>query len=696
MIELSKRQLEAVQSIQYPTLVVAVPGAGKTRVIVEKYLYLYSLGFSLERLVAITYTNKAADEMLDRLKSKISKFIDNPYISTIHSFALRLMIENKDLFNFRKGSTIIDPDDSKEIIEDIIVKNNLNLINVEETYKFINNSKETFDQDIILFCYDDAHQLLIDNHDIKKIKLNNHKDIKFNLKIKAFKLYQQYLFKSNIYDYSDLIIYPLLTLKYNKKTKEIINMMFDYILVDEYQDINNLQNQFLILISNGANITAVGDEDQSIYGFRGASIEPILNFEYNFPNAKIIYLYENYRSKKKIIDCANLVISKNTKRRDKKTIAVNEEEGKVELRFFETEYQMVDYIIYILQNLIKNGIDLENIAILVRAAWLLIKIQKRLMETGIPYNMLRGINFFERKEIKYAIFYVSFKLNLNSEFLLKKISSYPKRGIGSKTLEKIIEKKEKNNKDFLEILLDFENDKVKSFGNFLLKLFNISNLSNFLVTLRDEGGFIEEWEKEGEDIYLDRKENYDILINLASKIEDEYKDKTEDVFQVFLSKVIPYSKENQPNGVILGTLHSAKGLEFEAVILPYVSETILPYKRYNEEANIEEERRLLYVGMTRAKEFLYIFHSNSIEFREANLGFSILIEPLIKDYLKEDKVNNSRFSIGDYIESDIGVGKIIDIKKLRNGKFVYIIENSDGIMQLIEGIHKITKKDYDY
>ncbi len=696
-MDLNSKQIEAVQSIQFPTLIIAVPGAGKTRVIVEKYLYLYNLGYLTEKLVAITYTNKAANEMQERLKNRIPKFINYPYISTIHSFALRLMVENKDLFNFRKGSTVIDQEDSQQIIEQIIINNRLELISVEETYRFINYAKETFNKQLILYCYNNAHHLLY-----LKTKENtfNFDDYNDNIKQKIFVFteYQKYLYKSALFDYADLILYPLLTMELDETIKERIRNKFDYILVDEYQDINKLQNIFLIAISNGANITAVGDEDQSIYGFRGATIEPIMNFEKYFHNAKIIYMDENYRSKTKIINSANKVISKNKIRRNKNTKAIRNEEGEVEVSLFDSESQMIDFIIDKIVYLNKKNISYEKIAILTRTSWLLIKIQNRFLEKYIPYKMLRGVNFFERKEIKYTIYYISFMLNLDNDFLFSKISSYPKRGIGIKTIEKIKEEKEKSSKNFLEICLSINNSKVNEFAKFLETLFKEKKISDFCYKLMNDGRFLEEWEKEGEDIFIDRKENFELLINIANQIEKENIERKDNIFEIFLSKIIPFFKnEENTNSIILGTLHSAKGLEFNAVFLPYVSETILPYQRNKEQSDIEEERRLLYVGMTRAKDFLYIMHSNNIEFRSSDLKISCLIEPLIPEYLAEDKRMTSKFKIGDYIESpDYGSGKIIEIKRLRNGKIVYIVENDDGIMQFIDGIHELNKKEYDF
>lgn len=699
MMELSQKQLEAVHSIQFPTLVIAVPGAGKTRVIVEKFLYLIDLGFSPERLVAITYTNKAANEMLERLKIKISKNTTNPYISTIHSFALRLMIENKSLFGFKNGSTVIDEDDSKEIISDIISDKNCGLISVDQAYKYIILAKETYKEDIIFYCYNEAHPLLNRKDNGKSDFLLKY-DEKLKLMLLIFSEYQKFLYRSSLFDYADLILYPLLTMILNEQVKEKIRSQFDYILVDEYQDVNNLQNKFLMYLSNGANITAVGDEDQSIYGFRGASIEPIMNFEKNFANAKIIYMDENYRSKIKIIDYANRVISKNINRREKQVKPIKQEEGEVELAVFNYESSMINYIINEIEKLNLKGVAYENMAILVRASWLLIKIQYKFIEKNIPFKMLRGVNFFERKEIKNAIYYITFKLNQDNEFLLKKVCNYPKKGIGSKTIEKILVEKEKSSKTLFEILSNYDNDKVKDFARFLNKLFNQKSIVKFLGLLLEEGGFLEEWKKEGEEEYLERKENYELLINIAQKLEEEHLQKTnnsEDLFQFFISKVVPFFKDEDENkGVILGTLHSAKGLEFNVVFLPYVSETILPYKRQGREANEEEERRLLYVGMTRAKDYLYFLHSKNIELRSNALDISCLLNPVLSNFVVEEKFE-TQFQKGDYIGTDeYGYGKVVDVKQLKSGKIVYVVENEDGIMQFIDGIHKIKKRDIDF
>lgn len=708
-MDLNSKQIQAVKSIQFPTLVIAVPGAGKTKVIVEKYLYLYRLGFSIERLVAITFTNKAANEMLLRLKAEIPKFNTNPYISTVHSFALRLMVENKELFGFKKGSTVIDESDSKEILTQIISDNNLDFISIDEATKFIEYSKETFQKDVIFYCYKKAHHILLNDQKLIQYKKENIKVIdEFGYKyfddeylnglLTIFSKYQKYLYKSSLFDYADLILYPLLTMILSIEVREKIRNFFDYILVDEYQDINNLQNQFLIMISNGANITAVGDEDQSIYGFRGASIEPIMNFENNFKNAKIIYMEQNYRSKIKIINCANSLIISNKNRRNKTVKPIKDESGEVELRIFRDESSMIEFIKSRIIYLNSLNIPLNEIAILVRASWLHIKIQNKLIEDSIPYQILRGTNFFERKEIKYALYYISFKLNKDNEFLFIKICNYPKRGIGPKTIEKITKIKDEKNIDFIVASSFIENSKVIEFGKFLNKLIKQDDIVEFFNMLLSEGGFEKEWKNEGEDIYFERKENFELLIKIAQNLQKENKNENIDIFQLFLSKVIPFYKDNEDkNGVILGTLHSSKGLEFEAVFLPYVSDTILPYKRYQQEADEEEERRLLYVGMTRAKSYLYLLHPSTIDIRGQELAFSRLATQLVPDYLIEDQYQNNEFNIGEYIESKgYGYGKIIGKKRLRNGKILYIVETENGTMQFIDGMHELRKKIFDY
>lgn len=707
MIELNEKQLEAVKSISQPTLVVAVPGSGKTRVIVEKYIYLSSIGYSFNKIVAITFTNKAAKEMSDRIRSRIEDFIDHPYISTIHSFALRLMIENKTLFNFKKGSTVIDDEDSKSIISEVLEKNNISLLS-NEIISFITEVKENFLYDIILYCYKNSHHLLLDKEDINenylKVLLKKYKRIeKLRKKLEVFSLYQKYLYENCLYDFDDLIIYPLLTIILDQTVKKAITSYFDYILVDEFQDINEQQNRFIMEISNGANITAVGDEDQAIYGFRGASIKPILNFESNFKKSKIIYMDLNYRSKTKIIEAANTVIIKNKKRRDKLVKPVNLSEGSFELNKYGSEEVMVFFLVQKIIELINKGVPLSEIAVLVRTAWLQIKIQNELVKRKVPFNLLRGSNFFEKKEIKYPIYYLFFMLNQDNEFYFNKISQYPKKGIGKVTYNKILNEKKDTGKNFIDILLTSDIEKLRNFGIFLTNLFNTQGLAEFFEKLIKEGGFLIDWLEEDEKIRIERIENINILINLAKEFEEENRnneDKNENIFQNFITWIMQYYIEDKNNdAVVLGTLHSAKGLEFEAVFLPYVTQTILPYERQGIEADEEEERRLFYVGMTRAKSYLYIMHSEQIYARGSNLNWSKLILPVLEsnNFTLSDESMNSTFNIGEYIEADgYGYGKIIEIKKLRNGKFAYLVENQDGVMQFVEGLHILKKKEFDY
>ncbi|MFN3412211.1 MAG: 3'-5' exonuclease [Exilispira sp.] len=392
------------------------------------------------------------------------------------------------------------------------------------------------------------------------------------------------------------------------------------------------------------------------------------------------------------------MIISNKNRRNKTVKPIKDESGEAELRIFQDESTMIDFIKSKIIYLNSLNIPLKEIAILVRASWLLIKLQNKLIENSIPYQMLRGTNFFERKEIKYTLYYISFKLNKDNEFLFKKICNYPKKGIGPKTIEKIIKIRDENNIDFIDASCFLENSKVIEFGKFLKKLIKEDDIVEFCNILLNEGGFEEEWKDEGEDLYFERKENFELLIKIAQNLQNENKNENIDIFQLFLSKVIPFYRENEDkNGVVLGTLHSSKGLEFEAVFLPYVSDTILPYKRYQQEADEEEERRLLYVGMTRAKSYLYLLHPSTIDIRGQKLAFSRLATQLIQDYLVKDEYQNNEFNIGEYIESKgYGSGKIIAKKRLRNGKILYIVETEDGTMQFIDGIHELRKKIFDY
>ncbi len=732
MIELNEKQKSAVQSIEFPTLVVAVPGAGKTRVIVEKYAYLNSLGFPMERLVAITYTNKAANEMIQRIKARIPDCINNPYISTIHSFALRLMAENKKLFNFREDSTIIDEEESIQIILDIVErlkkevkkdssndKNNFyddDDFNIWANYLFekISAAKQLYVEELILNVFSKAHHTLIENYSDTNFSLEQKYKEKvedkffleykhytmYSYELKIFQEYQQYLYKNSLFDFNDLILYPYLTMKFDENVRNKIKSRFDYFLVDEFQDIDNLQNNFLLILSNGANITAVGDEDQAIYGFRFASIEPIMKFEKNFKNAKIIYMNRNYRSSKEIIKASNEVIYFNENRRNKRVEMVKTTKGHVEIKVFELEKEMVEYIVDVIKFLNDNFlVSLDNIAILVRAAFLLIAIQKKLIEKNIPFNIRRGANFFNRSEIKYTVYYLAFIKNLNNEFYFKKIVSYPKRWISKKTTEEIIKIKSTSDKNYLNILLEHNNKGAKEFGEILTKLSNCKTLTDFFSLLLNECKFIEEWGKKDVEEFDEIQQNFEFLTKIAKDLEDEYNQKADEIFQIFLSRVLPFfENENNLKGVVLGTLHSAKGLEFDAVILPYVSETFLPFERKHRYTDIEEERRLLYVGMTRAKDFLYIFHANYFRNKtNYELSPSEFIKPLFHDYLNKQSLVYSRFKVGEEIEcKPYGHGKIINISKLNNGKLAYTVENSEGVMTFVEGLHDIIKYKSEY
>ncbi|HPB47058.1 MAG TPA: ATP-dependent helicase [Exilispira sp.] len=716
MEKLSEKQILAVKSIEKPTLVVAVPGAGKTRVIVEKFIYLYSSGFDPSRMAAITFTNKAANEMKDRIQRATDGSINLQYISTIHSFALSIMMRNQKYFGGKSGITILDEDDSLVLIKNLISSNDRfnKLINeVKLISLIIQKAKEDFDLPVLLQAYRNAHHVFLDNSslddEIKKLNISiaRHK-IFFEkpLYLEFFKYYQQYLNLNNLMDFADLVLYPTLTMLYDNFARTVIQSSLQYILVDEYQDVDRMQNKFITLISNGTNITCVGDEDQSIYSFRGGTPENILNFENNFEDPVVLYLDDNYRSARSIIQVSNLMIKENYQRRNKAAVAVRNEKGVVDFIQTYTNSEQADFIVSMIKSLIsKNGYSFKDFAILARASWLLHEIEEKLKINNIPYNPLRGTGFYQRIEVKYPLYYLGYCLNPENEFLLKKIINFPARGIGEVTFQEIISKKSSENSSLWEVLTNSNNNRVKAFVDIIVKLKNAKALVEFFTMLYDivfkskwetqiertsENDYDEEQYIEPEE--LERKTNYLTLLELCKQADEKYSKP----FEQFYLTIISYVEQPHFNDAVsIGTLHSAKGLEFPVVFLPFLCEELIPYTWRGKKADIEEERRLLYVGITRAKDQLYLLYPES-------LNGIILEKTQFLDFLEErifcggqnlqTKTRKDKINIGDFVEiKGYGKGIVKEKRRLQNGKFLYAINIEGDMIEVIQDYYEIKK-----
>ncbi len=596
MIEkLNNKQLEAVEIIDKNLLIIAGPGAGKTKTIINKIAYLIDNGVKPYNILALTFTNKAAKEMNERLNKLSNGKSKGILLTTFHSFALR-MLKIYPLEKYGKDFTIYDERDSLSLIKDIL-----------------NGTEEDLSPNEVLSLIS-----LIKDEMIEIERAN----IEPNLR-NIYKSYQKRLLQAKAMDFGDLILNLIKKTK-NNDFGELLSNKYKYIIVDEFQDTNIAQYELLKHISKNSIITAVGDEDQSIYGWRGAEIDNILKFPKEF-KAKIIKLGMNYRSAKKIVEYSQNLIKHNTLRYNKEIIVNKKDEGTFEIFDFTSDKEEARFI----ATKIKDLIDLNNIPPKEIAVFYRVNSQSKLIEdflrgTSVPYKLIGDVAFYQRKEIKDIIYFLKLATNNNDIQAFRRIINVPPRGIGKTTVEIIIREIQENDlelEEFMKTLLFNQSlavskkYKIMEFWNSIqsIKDLNIKSFENFLQNI----GYMEYLQKE------DRKKNTSKVDNVQRLIEEL---RSVDNMQEWLDYVSLSSDEasKDDNAVSLMTLHSSKGLEFEYCFIIGAVDGLIPnlrdslYSNYNDifqkQGNIElkeyeEERRLFYVGITRAKKGVYITYS---------------------------------------------------------------------------------------
>ncbi len=593
--------MSELTNILGPTLILAGAGTGKTTTIINKILDLIRLGISEESILAVTFTNKAANEMKDRLE-KLTSHKTKIWCGTFHSICLRLLKIYHKALEIEPNFIILDESDKKKILKAAALDCNIDI--------------ERHPVKLLNFIISNIKNSGITDHNSPKISDFKYKDIDI---AEFYKNYQSRLDTTNSLDFDDLI---LKTVKLFFEKPEILSDIqdrFKYIFVDEYQDTNQLQHKLINkLASKHKNITCVGDEDQSIYGWRGAEIKHILNFPKEFENTKILKLEKNYRSTQEILNVAQSLIENNKDRYDKK---LNSEKiGKKPLyKILDNNRREIEEMIKDVQSL--ENIQKKNIAILVRSSFQNRAIEEGFIERHIPYEIVDGVQFYERKEIKDLISYLKFLYNPKDSISFERMLTSPKRGIGERKIEDIINYSKEIKKDLIETLIEIKNTSHFT-GKISLEIENLSrNIESWQEKIKSEtkiGDLIENiyhnsgyGEKLLEEIKENEQEKYRIenikeFISFGNKFNslEEFLD------HISLVNTMNDKNENEDRVKIL-TIHGAKGLEFEAVFIPNFEEEIIPNKRTIEDDpnNIQEERRLLYVAITRAKNHLYFYRA---------------------------------------------------------------------------------------
>lgn len=609
---LNKEQRRAVEHDKGPLLILAGAGSGKTRVLTHRIAYLMEYrDVNPWNILALTFTNKAANEMRERVDKIVGYGSENIWVSTFHSTCVRILRRWIDLIGYDRSFTIYDSDDQKSLMKEVCKHLEIDTKNLKER--------------TLLSIISSAKDELISPEEYELRAVGDFTKRKF---AEVYKEYQKRLKNNNALDFDDLIYKTVELFQSSKEALTYYQKRFQYIMVDEYQDTNTAQFKLISLLANGINeegirehnLCVVGDDDQSIYKFRGANIYNILNFEKEYSSAKVIKLEQNYRSTKRILEAANDVISNNVGRKDKSLWTDNEEGDAISFTQFDRDYEEAEHIVNEIAHMVSQDKAAYNeFAILYRTNAQSRAFEEKLVLRNVPYKIIGSINFYSRKEIKDLLAYLKTIDNGLDSIAVKRIINVPKRGIGLATLDKVDDYAQKNNLSFYEALkhadyiptLGRTASKISPFVSLIEILKSkLSSTEYSLTDLFDEileaTGYMENLESQNIDDAEDRIENIgELKSKIAAYVENAEEEPTLSGFLEEVALVSDIDNLNEDNNqVILMTLHSAKGLEFPYVYLCGMEEGIFPsymsIHADDPESEIEEERRLCYVGITRA------------------------------------------------------------------------------------------------
>lgn len=600
---LNDRQKEAVLATDGPCLVIAGAGSGKTKVLTHKIAYDIESGIKPWNILAITFTNKAANEMKERIEKLIGDAAKDLWMGTFHSICVRILRRYIDRIGYKTDFVIFDTSDQKTLIKEC-----LKALKVDD--------KIFTDRGVLSEISNGKNEML----EPKAYSVKYAGDFRKEKIAEIYELYQRRLRENNAIDFDDIINFTIKILSENPDVLDYYTEKFKYILVDEYQDTNKAQFTLVsLLASKYGNVTAVGDNDQGIYSFRGADISNILNFERDFPGTRIIKLEQNYRCTGNILKAANAVIKHNENKYDKKLWTENEEGHLPCIYCGEDEYDEGRYIVEQINHLkTEEYYKNSDFTILYRMNAQSRAIEDILMREGIPYKVIGGLKFYERKEIKDIIAYLRLIHNSADNLSLKRIINEPKRGIGKTSIDQIQEISDKTGNSMYEIIRNAqEYGLTRVYSNsrdfieqmeYLKSKKDELKISDLIKETLNKTGYTKALENENSVEAETRIENLEEFLTVAIEFEEESADNTlaEFLENITLSSDID-GMEDQDDSVTLMTLHSAKGLEFPVVFLVGMEEGIFPgYKSIGEPQALEEERRLFYVGITRAKQYLYL------------------------------------------------------------------------------------------
>ena len=691
--DLNDKQKEAVLYNDGPLLIIAGAGAGKTKTLTTKIAYLIDeKEVSPYNILAITFTNKAAKEMKDRIFNLIGDLAKKLQVSTFHSFGLRIIRENYNILGYDRNFNIMDADDSLTVIKKII--------------KDMNLDSKIYNPRAIKNTISSCKNELISPNEYKKYAVSDYEDTIYNVYVR----YEKKLFDNNAVDFDDLLILPI---KLFEKHKDILTKyqeLFKYVLIDEYQDTNKAQYILTKLISSKyKNITCVGDDSQSIYSFRGANYKNILNFEKDYPEAKTILLEQNYRSTTTILDAANDVIKNNKDRKDKNLWTSRGVGNKIKYYRAYNEVDEAQYVVRNIKELLDKNISYNEIAVLYRTNAQSRIMEEEMLKANIPYRVVGSFYFYSRKEIKDLIAYLRLIHNTKDDISLLRVINTPKRGIGLKTIQNLTEKANVANISLFEAI---ESGKELTFKNIIEKLIEVSKdltLTELIDKVLNVSGLKEELESEKTLESEVRLENLEEFKSITKAFEEQEGSVSLEDFLLEISLISDVEDyKDDPNRVSLMTVHSVKGLEFSNVFVIGLEEGLFPHiNSLLERSELEEERRLCYVAITRAKDNLYLINARgrtlfgkeqinppSRFISEINKD---LIDNVSKEEKQEEKINPSdmfkdedvSYQVGDLVYHEtFGTGKVTEVS---NTLISVAFKHPHGIKKLMKNHKKLSK-----
>ena len=607
--ELNKTQKEAVEAINGPVLIFAGAGSGKTRVLTHKLYYLVNEGlFKPEEILAVTFTNKAAKEMKERVLKLLKTRDLDLSMGTFHSICARILREDIDVLGFSKYFAIYDVKDQLDLIKVLFER-------FEISKNLITPNK--LRNQISLF----KNKMMEPREIESKARTILEKTI-----AKIYKEYQKNLKLNDALDFDDLLTFPLEIFKKKPSVLKKYQKRWKYILVDEYQDTNRAQFQFLTSLANAhENICVVGDDDQSIYGWRGADVSNILDFEKTFSSCKVFKLEKNYRSTQEILNAATAVVMNNDKRASKNLVAANGSGEMLGLLETIDEQEEASAIVSSIEKEIKlNKRTFNNFSVLYRTNAQSRALEESFIRQGIPYNIIGSVRFYERKEVKNVLAYLRFVVNLKDTISLRRIINFPARGIGAKTIDKCVQQAEKDKIEFIDVLKNPKDMEIRGkqadalfkFYNIIIKYHDLRkklSASELARSLVEEIGILSHFKDSKEP---EAKDRFDNVAELLTSIEEFSARNPDAELSEFLEGVSLQTDidnwNDTDNRVTLMTIHSSKGLEFPVVFIAGMDEGLFPlFRSLDDKSELEEERRLFYVALTRAEEKVYLLYATN-------------------------------------------------------------------------------------